>query len=97
VRRSRHLDDGSIAVDDKFLIVILVLAILFGASRLPSLARNLGEGIREFKKGIADDAQDDTEAATPAPPAGDGSASQGDPGGPPAAGGRGLPSAGDGR
>jgi TatA/E family protein of Tat protein translocase len=59
VRRSRHVDDASIAVDDKCLIVIVVLAILFGASRLPSLARNLGEGIREFKRGIAEDARDD--------------------------------------
>jgi sec-independent protein translocase protein TatA len=46
-------------VDDKILIVILVLAILFGASRLPSLGRNFGQGIREFKKGIAEGAQDD--------------------------------------
>jgi sec-independent protein translocase protein TatA len=48
-------------VDDKYLIVIVVLALLFGASRLPSLARNLGEGIREFKRGTAedDDARDD--------------------------------------
>jgi sec-independent protein translocase protein TatA len=45
-------------VDDKYLIVILVLALLFGASRLPLLGRNFGQGIREFKKGIAD-AQDD--------------------------------------
>jgi sec-independent protein translocase protein TatA len=46
-------------VDDKYLIVILVLAILFGASRLPALGRNVGQGIREFKRGIADGAQDD--------------------------------------
>jgi sec-independent protein translocase protein TatA len=46
-------------VDDKYLIVILVLAILFGASRLPSLGRNFGQGIREFKKGIADGTEDD--------------------------------------
>lgn len=44
-------------MDDKYLIVILVLAILFGASRLPLLGRNFGQGIREFKKGIADGAQ----------------------------------------
>ncbi len=44
-------------MDDKILIVILVLAILFGASRLPSLGRNFGQGIREFKKGIAEGAQ----------------------------------------
>jgi TatA/E family protein of Tat protein translocase len=41
-------------VDDKYLIVILVLAILFGASRLSSLGRNLGQGIQEFRKGLTE-------------------------------------------
>jgi len=61
-------------VDDKYLIVILVLAILFGASRLPSLGRNVGQGIREFRKGIAEGAQgDDVEKVAPASPADDSS------------------------
>jgi len=58
-------------VDDKYLIVILVLAILFGASRLPSLGRNFGQGIREFKKGITESHQGDSEVsevAAPTPP-----------------------------
>ena len=55
-------------MDDKYLIVILVLAILFGASRLPSLGRNFGQGIREFKKGITESTQDDSEVAAPTPP-----------------------------
>jgi sec-independent protein translocase protein TatA len=54
-------------MDDKYLIVILVLAVLFGASRLPSLGRNVGQGIREFRKGIAEGAQgDDGDKASPA-------------------------------
>lgn len=61
-------------MDDKYLIVILVLAILFGASRLPSLGRNVGQGIREFRKGIAEGAQDDDiEKASPASPTDDSS------------------------
>ena len=61
-------------MDDKYLIVILVLAILLGASRLPSLGRNIGQGIREFRKGIAESAQgDDRDKATPASPADDSS------------------------
>jgi TatA/E family protein of Tat protein translocase len=43
-----------------------VLAILFGASRLPSLGRDLGQGIREFRRGIAEGAQDDVEKSSPA-------------------------------
>jgi sec-independent protein translocase protein TatA len=66
----RYLLDAeeALSVDDKYLIVILVLAILFGASRLPSLGRNFGQGIREFKKGIAQSTQDEPGAAAPAPP-----------------------------
>jgi len=42
----------------EWIIVILVVAVIFGASRLPLLGRNLGQGIKEFKKGI-NDARDD--------------------------------------
>lgn len=59
-------------MDDKYLIVILVLAILFGASRLPSLGRNFGKGIGEFRKGIAESAHDDAGVAAPTPPEDDG-------------------------
>jgi len=52
-------------VDDKYLIVLLVLAILFGASRLPSLGRNLGQGIHEFKRGLTEGGRD---ATVPEPP-----------------------------
>lgn len=35
------------------LIVILVLVlVLFGASKIPQLGRGLGEGIRNFKSGL---------------------------------------------
>ena len=47
--------------EEKYLIVIVVVALLFGASRLPQLARNLGLGIKEFKKGIAEASRDDDE------------------------------------
>jgi len=53
--------------EDKWIFVILIIALIFGASRLPMIARNLGLGIQEFKRGVKDASQDDkTEAKTEA-------------------------------
>lgn len=34
------------------LLVLLILVFLFGARRIPELARSLGTGIRSFKGGL---------------------------------------------
>jgi sec-independent protein translocase protein TatA len=39
----------------ELLIVLLILVVLFGASKIPQLGRGLGEGIRNFKKGLKGD------------------------------------------
>ncbi len=36
----------------ELLIILLIVLILFGASRLPELARSLGSSVKEFKKGV---------------------------------------------
>ena len=33
----------------ELLLILLVILVLFGAKRIPELARGLGKGIREFK------------------------------------------------
>lgn len=33
----------------ELLLILLVFIVLFGARRIPELARSLGKGIREFK------------------------------------------------
>jgi sec-independent protein translocase protein TatA len=38
----------------ELLIIVAVLVALFGASRLPKMARSLGEGIREFRSAFRD-------------------------------------------
>lgn len=37
----------------ELMLVLGVLLLLFGGSRLPSLAKGLGSSIREFKRGAA--------------------------------------------
>jgi sec-independent protein translocase protein TatA len=43
----------------EWIWVIVVIVVLFGASRLPAMGRNVGLGIKEFKKGIAEGSRDD--------------------------------------
>jgi len=39
----------------QLLLVLLVIFLLFGASKLPELGRGLGEGIRNFKKALSEE------------------------------------------
>jgi sec-independent protein translocase protein TatA len=39
----------------ELLIIGLIIVILFGAKRIPDLAKGLGEGIRNFKTGMNPD------------------------------------------
>jgi len=43
----------------QILIILLVLIVLFGASRLPQLGKDIGSGLRNFRKGLTDDVLDD--------------------------------------
>ncbi len=38
----------------ELIIFLLVVLLLFGSTRLPKLAKSLGEAQKEFKKGVAD-------------------------------------------
>ena len=37
------------------LLILLIVVIIFGASKLPLLGRGVGEGIRNFKKGLKEE------------------------------------------
>ena len=38
----------------ELVIILVVVIVLFGASRLPVIARSIGSSAREFRKGLAD-------------------------------------------
>ena len=46
----------------ELLVILAVVLLLFGAKRLPEIARSLGKSSREFKKGMRDGADDDEDA-----------------------------------
>jgi len=39
----------------ELLIILAIILLLFGGSKLPSLARGLGQSMKEFKKAARDD------------------------------------------
>jgi sec-independent protein translocase protein TatA len=43
----------------KLIIIAIVILVLFGGGKLPSAMKDLGKGIRNFKKGLSED--DDSE------------------------------------
>jgi sec-independent protein translocase protein TatA len=38
----------------ELLLILVIVLILFGAQRLPDLARSLGSSVKEFKKGVTE-------------------------------------------
>jgi sec-independent protein translocase protein TatA len=42
----------------EILLILLVLVLLFGATKLPQLARSLGASAKEFRKGLDEGADD---------------------------------------
>ena len=54
----------------EILLIFLVALLLFGAKRIPEIAKGLGKGITEFKRAVKD-VKDEIETSaedTPAPP-----------------------------
>lgn len=49
----------------ELLLILLVILLLFGAKRIPEIARGLGKGMSEFKKAMR---ETENELTKPAPP-----------------------------
>ena len=55
----------------EWLIILFVVLLIFGSTRLPQLARGMGKSIKEFKKGVneggdEDEVEETRRAARPA-------------------------------
>ena len=47
----------------ELLIILLIVLLIFGARKLPDLARSLGSSAKEFRKGIEEGNKEDVEGA----------------------------------
>lgn len=43
----------------ELVVILLIILVLFGSSRIPQILGGLGEGIRSFKKGVREDEEKD--------------------------------------
>jgi sec-independent protein translocase protein TatA len=51
----------------ELLVIFLIVIVLFGASRLPQIGRGLGEGIRNFRKSVRNDDDNQLDDGKPQP------------------------------
>ena len=59
----------------ELMVILIIMVLLFGSSKLPKLARSMGKSATEFKKGLrgdedggsspSDDDEDDDSESTP--------------------------------
>lgn len=49
----------------ELIVVLAIILLLFGAPRLPALARSMGQAFKEFRKGTAEEHSDDDVGTDP--------------------------------
>jgi len=43
----------------ELIVILVIVLVIFGGSKLPKLARSMGQAQKEFKTGLSEGAQDD--------------------------------------
>jgi sec-independent protein translocase protein TatA len=56
-KRTKHMNIGTTEI----ILIVAVLFLLFGASRLPQLAKSLGQSRKAFKEGMREAEEEEAE------------------------------------
>lgn len=49
----------------EMIVVLVIVVLLFGANKIPQLMTGLGQGIRNFKRGLKDDDEESPRRGSP--------------------------------
>ncbi len=44
----------------ELMIIVVIVMVIFGAGKLPQIGSSLGAGIRNFRKGVSEEAESDS-------------------------------------
>jgi sec-independent protein translocase protein TatA len=47
----------------EIIVILVIVLLLFGAKKLPDLARSIGASAREFRKGLSEGAEEDDDSS----------------------------------
>lgn len=48
----------------ELIVILVIVLVLFGGTKIPSLMRGLGQGLHEFKKGVQEGGPEDKKPAS---------------------------------
>jgi sec-independent protein translocase protein TatA len=49
----------------ELLLILLIVLLIFGARKLPDLARSIGASAKEFRKGVEEGSETESDTQTP--------------------------------
>jgi TatA/E family protein of Tat protein translocase len=52
----------------ELLVILVIVIVLFGGKKIPELSKGIGEAIRELRKGLTMDIDEDSKAKKPKKP-----------------------------
>lgn len=53
---------------EELILILFIALLLFGPGRLSAIARELGQSVREFRRGLTEETEHPVEASPPRPP-----------------------------